>query len=194
MQEQLQQLKQQMTTGALEKVTGTTSAHKVQGGQQAKKPEAPRQCNFASASATQDKKSTNPRQQKNSDITHRQSKNRKKLERLISYWPELFSLENPRPMAVGIYDVLVADIDSRQLPGKGSMLHALHRYACHRKYLQSLVAGGQRYDLNGNPCGEVTPDDQKYAAERLESMKDDAQKQREQKAGQSSAHTGDAAL
>ena len=34
-------------------------------------------------------------------------------------------------------------------------------------YLQSLVAGAARVDLDGTPCGEVTAADQEHAAARL---------------------------
>ena len=35
------------------------------------------------------------------------------------------------------------------------------------RYLQSLVAGAARVDLDGIPCGEVTAADQEHAAARL---------------------------
>lgn len=180
--EQLQQIKQQMTTS---KPARTTSAHKIQGGQhngsvtpwqraqQAKKPETPRQRKTASASTkpVPDKKSANPRQHEKPGKNRQRKTNNKKLGKLVSYWPALFSLDNPRPMAVGIDAAIKADMNARQLSGKGLVLFSLGRYATHRKYLQSLVAGGPRYDLNGNPCGEVTPEEQKHAAERLEELK-----------------------
>ena len=34
-------------------------------------------------------------------------------------------------------------------------------------YLQSLVAGAARVDLDGTPCGEVTAADQEHAVARL---------------------------
>ena len=40
-------------------------------------------------------------------------------------------------------------------------------YARRVMYLQSLVAGAARVDLDGNPAGEVTAGDAEYAAAKL---------------------------
>lgn len=90
-------------------------------------------------------------------------KNRKKLERLVSLWPDAFNLENPRPLAIGIDKALVADIDRRQLSGAGSLRFSLGLYVHRSAYIKALAAGGQRYDLNGKPHGEVTTEQQERA-------------------------------
>lgn len=179
MKEQLQQVKQQMTTGGPESTTRTTSAHKIRGGKPAGKKEShphgkapPVVTPWQHAQNAKKVDAPEPVTRPAKPVANRQQRtNRKKLEKLVSFWPELFSLEDPRPMVVGIDEAIKADIDARQLPGKGSILFMLGRYASHYKYLQALVAGGPRYDLNGNPAGEVTPEEQKQAAERLAAMK-----------------------
>ncbi|WP_434996814.1 ProQ/FINO family protein [Pectobacterium brasiliense] len=87
-------------------------------------------------------------------------KNRKKLERLVSLWPDAFNLENPRPLAIGIDKALAADIERRQLSGAGSLRFSLGLYIHRSAYVKALAAGGQRYDLNGKPQGEVTAEQQ----------------------------------
>ena len=165
MKEQLQQVKQQMTTSTPEKATRATTAHKVLGGHrghlQSGRGEEPRKTEPAAVAAPQS--NWKARKQKKA--------NRKKLEKLIHFWPALFSLDNPRPLAVGIDAAIKADISARQITCRGLLLFSLGRYASHRKYLQALAAGGPRYDLNGQPAGEVTPEEQKQAVERLEAMK-----------------------
>ncbi|MCN6705937.1 ProQ/FinO family protein, partial [Escherichia coli] len=39
-------------------------------------------------------------------------------------------------------------------------------------YYRALMAGGARYDLKGQPCGEVTPQEQKEAETRLMVLND----------------------
>ncbi|MCA6917018.1 ProQ/FinO family protein [Pectobacterium versatile] len=90
-------------------------------------------------------------------------KNRKKLERLVLLWPDAFSLENPRPLAIGIDKALAADIECRQLSGAGSLRFSLGLYIHRSAYIKALAAGGQRYDLNGKPLGDVTAEQQERA-------------------------------
>ncbi|MFK0569848.1 hypothetical protein [Endozoicomonas sp.] len=45
--------------------------------------------------------------------TKSQKANRKKLERLISRWPDLFC-DPPKPLAIGIYDDLLAQLDPEE--------------------------------------------------------------------------------
>ncbi|MFP9469254.1 ProQ/FINO family protein [Pectobacterium brasiliense] len=90
-------------------------------------------------------------------------KNQKKLERLVSLWPDAFSLENPRPLAIGIDKALAADIERRQLSGAGSLHFSLGLYIHRAAYIKALAAGGHRYDLNGKPQGDVTAEQQERA-------------------------------
>lgn len=47
------------------------------------------------------------------NMTKRQRKNRKRINRLVELWPELFSREKPKPLKVGIFDELIQDIAIR---------------------------------------------------------------------------------
>ena len=69
-----------------------------------------------------------------------------------------------RPLKVGI----AADIPARCPAVERRVLSvALSAYARRVMYLQSLVAGAARVDLDGNPAGEVTARDAEYAAAKL---------------------------
>lgn len=99
-------------------------------------------------------------------MNRRQWKNVKHMRRILAFWPELFDLDNPKPLKVGVLDDIQQDIAARDLTiGAGVLKAALASYTRRIRYKKTLAAGGARYDLNGQPCGEVTPEQQKNAAE-----------------------------
>lgn len=117
-------------------------------------------------------------------MTKRQRKNRRRINRLIELWPELFNREAPKPLKVGIFDDLMQDAAVRELAfGPGALRATLASYAQCPRYYRALMTGGARYDLKGQPCGEVTPDEQSKAEARLVALKKRA---RERQAGKGS--------
>lgn len=82
---------------------------------------------------------------------------------LIEHWPQLFSETNPKPLKLGIWDDLVATekVSRRQLRA------ALKIYCRGKAYRQTLAAGGQRYDINGQPVAAITDEHQKNAEQSL---------------------------
>ncbi|EDV2893232.1 proQ/FINO family protein [Salmonella enterica subsp. diarizonae] len=106
-------------------------------------------------------------------MTRRQWKNVKNMRRALALWPVLFNLDNPKPLKVGIFDDLMQDISARNLTiGAGVLKAALVRYTHRIRYKKAVCAGGARYDLNGQPCGEITPEQQQEAADALKKAKD----------------------
>jgi len=96
--------------------------------------------------------------------------NRKKIRKLVDHWPNGFSLDAVHPLSIGIQAALVADAKVRALPITESQIaYCLSTYAKRPAYLKALAAGGPRYDLHGQPCGEVTAEQQK-ALIQLEGM------------------------
>ncbi|MEE7337401.1 ProQ/FinO family protein, partial [Escherichia coli O21:H21] len=119
-------------------------------------------------------------------MTKRQRKNRRRINRLAEYWPELFGAETIKPLKTGIIRDVLEDAKSRELPiGHGVLRGALTSYIHTTRYLKAIIAGGPRYGLNGQPCGEVTEEDKSVASEllkrRLERMKQ--QNSQQQSAG-----------
>ena len=102
---------------------------------------------------------------------HRAARNeaiRAVLQEIMARWPRTFA-PHPvpvRPLARGLVQVIAA-----QLPAVSKrMVHqAISFWHQHRKtpYLQAVIAGGPRYDLDGNPQGEVTPEEQERARAEL---------------------------
>lgn len=96
--------------------------------------------------------------------------NRKKLELLITNWPAAFNLDAPRPLAIGTAELIAADIRARGITGAGKIRAAVAMYTRRAIYLKALISGGARYNLAGEPVGEVTPEQQQIARENLSAM------------------------
>ena len=89
------------------------------------------------------------------------------LARLTEAFPQTFVLEKyrpHRPLKIGI----AADIRARcPTITRRTLAIALSIYARRVMYLQGLVTGAARVDLDGNPVGEVTAGEAEHAATRL---------------------------
>ncbi len=90
-------------------------------------------------------------------------KNRRKMEPLQQHWPKLFDMDHPKPLAIGIYQVL----DATGLMKRSTLKETLALYTGRYRYFKALAAGGSRYDIEGREAGVVTPEQQQAAAERL---------------------------
>lgn len=96
----------------------------------------------------------------------------KQMLRLISIFPALLSEEEPKPFKVGILEDMAKYIADNELTfGIGQVKSALARYTSNYRYQKALAAGGHRYDLDGNSCGEVTPEQQAAAKEKTKAIK-----------------------
>ena len=103
--------------------------------------------------------------------TKRSRYNRKKLELLITHWPAVFNLDAPRPLVVGAAELITADMRARGITGGGRVRAAIALYTRRTSYLKALAAGGPRYNLAGDPAGEVTAEQQQRALDTLAAMK-----------------------
>ena len=72
------------------------------------------------------------------------AQNRKRINRLVELWPELFNREKPKPLKVGIPDDLIQDIAIRELAfGAGALRAAVASYGVQSpRYYRALMAGG----------------------------------------------------
>jgi sRNA-binding protein len=89
------------------------------------------------------------------------------LARLAEAFPQTFVLEKywpHRPLKIGI----AADIRARcPTITRRTLAIALSIYTRRIMYLQAMVEGAMRVDLDGAPAGEVTARDAEYAAAKL---------------------------
>ncbi|VEA68195.1 ProP effector [Serratia plymuthica] len=101
------------------------------------------------------------------------------IQRAQVHYPQVFNRHEVKPVKVGINDDMQADAATRQLPLTVKhiawALASLTQTPC---YLRAIAAGGQRYDLHGQPCGEVTPEQQENARVLLAGLKSTSKKKR----------------
>jgi ProP effector len=96
------------------------------------------------------------------------------LELLAERFPNSFALHQNRrrPLKVGIHKDIVAALDGAVMPAE--LCAALRCYVRSAGYLRSMVAGADRIDLDGRPCGTVTEDEAEYASMTLARRKANA--------------------
>lgn len=68
------------------------------------------------------------------------------------------------PLSIGIHSVI-----RERLPEitRGHLVAALKRHTNSTRYLKALSQGGERFDLDGNPAGAVTPEQRDQATATL---------------------------
>ncbi|EMT3366935.1 ProQ/FinO family protein [Escherichia coli] len=114
--------------------------------------------------------------------TKRQRKNRRRVNRLCEYWPELFNLSEVRPLKNGVISDMLQEVRTRNIPvGKGALRGAVITYTSMTRYLKAIIAGGPRYDLNGKQCGSVTDAEKAAAAEVLVKRLEEVRQQNNQR-------------
>lgn len=122
-----------------------------------------------------------PQQQPLSDDEKRRRKAVKvaaALEVLRQHFPDAFS--TVRPLAIGITDALNDERKAGRLPlGVSRIGMAMYAWVNKEDYLLALVAGGPRFNLSGEPEGEVSPEHVADAAKRLERRRAKARVKRE---------------
>jgi ProP effector len=101
------------------------------------------------------------------------------VELLSEAYPEVFNLQEPKPLKVGIHEDLAAD----EKLSKTKIRLALSAYVRHYNYLSCLVEGAQRVDLKGQPVAAVTAEDQAHAREKMAAV-EQAREERKQQAQQ----------
>lgn len=165
--------KQQQTQQGTQERDKTTSAHKVKP-DSGKTPQKPTGVKINASEPQQAKSKPAQERVRPEGMNRRQWKNFKHMRRILALWPELFDLNNPKPLKVGVLDDIQRDIAARSLIiGAGVLKAAIASYTRRIRYKKALAAGGARYDLNGQPCGEVTPEQQQAAADWINRRKGD---------------------
>ncbi|EAS2902093.1 proQ/FINO family protein [Salmonella enterica] len=160
----------------------TTSAYKV-------KPDSGKTPQKPTSEPQQAKQQPAQERVRPKGMTRRQWKNIKKMRRVLAFWPELFDPDNPKPLKVGVLDDLMQDISARNLTiGTGVLKAAIASYTRRIRYQKALAAGGARYDLNGQPCGEVTPEQQQEADDALRNVKEERGNQGDAQVPRSISH------
>src|SRR6266536_2690817 len=87
---------------------------------------------------------------------------------LAERFPAAFSVweRRRRPLKSGVHLDILARLDGEIEPDVLSI--AMRVYTANEGYLKSCTAGAARIDLDGNPAGEVTPEQAAGCLSRLE--------------------------
>ncbi|HIE01987.1 MAG TPA: hypothetical protein EYP59_17170 [Thiotrichaceae bacterium] len=94
------------------------------------------------------------------------------LDILMAKFPKTFFIEPEkiRPLQKYIHKKIRKALNNEY--SKGEISEALILYTQTLDYCEQLMKGGQRIDLHGNPCGEVSKEHQEDAKERMAGEKD----------------------
>lgn len=93
------------------------------------------------------------------------------LEMLIKLFPKAFSKDQVRPLKIGIFnDIKARVVDVKDL-SITKVRAALRVYTTRPEYLQSIVEGAKRIDLDGNEVDTVTKEHQEYSTDLTEQLK-----------------------
>jgi sRNA-binding protein len=88
------------------------------------------------------------------------------IDRLMETFPACFSRSAPKPLKIGLGEEVIAlagvhpalaDLSRTQIR------RALKVYTGAAAYRRALAKGGPRYGLDGQPAGEVSPEQQTFA-------------------------------
>jgi ProP effector len=83
------------------------------------------------------------------------------LETLSATFPVF---RDGQPLAIGIHKAIKARLPDL---GEGKLRMALKGYTASTKYLKAIANGKQRFDLDGNPVGDVTAEQRQQALETI---------------------------
>ncbi|MCP5135081.1 MAG: hypothetical protein H6976_16180 [Gammaproteobacteria bacterium] len=88
------------------------------------------------------------------------------IDRLCKLFPATFDRQTPKPLKIGVGPELLALAGVHPALADLSpadLRQVIKVYTRRFRYRQALAAGGPRYDLDGQPAGEVTPEQQAQA-------------------------------
>ncbi|MEQ5272774.1 ProQ/FINO family protein [Proteus mirabilis] len=90
-----------------------------------------------------------------------------RISRIAKHWT-LFSEPEAKPLMIGIREAMIKDSKDRGLDVPDSHIkQGLRAYISRKVYLKALTLGGNRFDMNGQPNGEVTREQQAIAEQKL---------------------------
>lgn len=86
---------------------------------------------------------------------------------LTPFWPALFDSENVRLMKINVLQDLIRDKDRRGISLSNKMLkRSVKAISRSPAYLERVVVGQSRFDIEGNASGEITEHEYQYIRAR----------------------------
>ncbi|WP_424765239.1 ProQ/FINO family protein [Proteus mirabilis] len=90
-----------------------------------------------------------------------------RIDRIAKHWT-IFNEPEAKPLMIGIKEVMIAEVKDKGLDIPESHIkQGLRSYISRKTYLKALTLGGNRFDMNGQPKGEITPQQQALAKQML---------------------------
>lgn len=106
-----------------------------------------------------------PKKKNKADVHAKKKQHR--IDRIAKHWT-LFSEPEAKPLMIGIKEAMIADVKDKGLDIPESHIkQGLRSYISRKAYLKALTLGGNRFDMYGQPNGEVTPEQQSIAEQKL---------------------------
>ena len=89
------------------------------------------------------------------------------LKKLIAAYPKAFDYKNIRPLKTGIIRDLRADFKEKHGVTHAALSSAIRYYTLFGPYLQAVVDGDKRIDLNGEEVEAIEASQKEYSLELL---------------------------
>lgn len=106
-----------------------------------------------------------PKTKNKADVHAKKKQHR--IDRIAKHWT-LFSEPEAKPLMIGIKEVMSAEVKDKGLDIPESHIkQGLRSYISRKAYLKALTLGGNRFNMHGQPNGEVTPEQQAIAEQKL---------------------------
>lgn len=94
------------------------------------------------------------------------------IEFLAEKFPASFSVKGEaKALKIGIFNDIAAQLTEQDPVSKTQVRHALRRYTNSWRYLEAVVKGGQRVDLEGNDVEALTSEHVQHAEQQLAESK-----------------------
>lgn len=96
----------------------------------------------------------------------------KVIEFLATKFPNSFSVKgDAKPLKIGIFNDIAERLEEGDPASKTQIRHALRRYTNSWRYLEAVVKGGQRVDVDGNDFEALTAEHIEHAKAQLAESK-----------------------
>lgn len=106
-----------------------------------------------------------PKKKNKADVHAKKKQHR--IDRIAKHWT-LFSEPEAKPLMIGIKEAMIAEVKDKGLDIPESHIkQGLRSYISRKAYLKALSLGGNRFDMHGQPNGEITPEQQAIAEQKL---------------------------
>lgn len=93
------------------------------------------------------------------------------IVKLVALWPDIFDLDNPKPLKIGIAPVIRREAREKSLGVTSAQIgYALRYHTQSQAYLLAILKNSNRFDLDGQVCGEITEKEKDHTKNKLKNL------------------------